>query len=82
LKGNWREEHLFNLTSSLRLYDTIEALTETYQARLLKAMEALHPPDRRDEPVPTHPSPRKEKDFRTTVSSPFGPPSGDLPGST
>lgn len=71
LKGNWREEHLFNLTSSLRLYDTIEALTETYQARLLKAMEALHPPDRRDEPVPTHPSPRKEKDFRTHGEQPI-----------
>jgi transposase len=65
LTGNWRDEHLFNLTSSLRLYDTIEGLTRLYQERLLKAMEALQPPERQNQPVPAHPSPRKERDFRT-----------------
>lgn len=65
LTGTWREEHLFNLVCCLRLYDTIEELTASYQARLLKAIEALQPPDRQNEPVPPHPSPRKEKDFRT-----------------
>ena len=65
LTGNWRDEHLFNLASSLRLYDTIQELTAVYQTRLLKAMEALQPPERQTEPVPTHPSPRKERDFRT-----------------
>lgn len=65
LTGNWREEHLFNLASSLQLLEKIEELLASYQARLLKAMEALQPPDRQDEPVPLHPNPRKEKDFKS-----------------
>jgi transposase len=70
LTGNWRDEHLFNLASSLRLYDTLEDLTATYQARLLDAMQALQPPERQNEPVPPHPSPRKERDFRTHGEQP------------
>jgi transposase len=65
LTGSWREEHVFNLASCLRLYDAIEELIASYEARLLTAMEALQPPDRQNEPVPSHPSPRKERDFQT-----------------
>jgi transposase len=65
LTGNWRDEHLFNLASSLRLYDTIEELIAGHQQRLLKAMEALQPADRQNAPVPAHPNPTKERDFRS-----------------
>jgi hypothetical protein len=65
LTGNWRDEHLFNLASSLRLYDAIEDLTAAHETHLLEAMQALQPPERQDEPVPPHPSPRKERDLRT-----------------
>jgi transposase len=65
LTGTWREEHLFNLASSLKLYDAVEELVAMYEGRLLKAMEALHPPDRQNESVPCHHSPRKENDFKT-----------------
>jgi transposase len=61
LTGNWREEHLFNLASTLQLYDAMDALIASYDARLLKAIEALQPPDRQNEPVPAHPNPTKEK---------------------
>jgi len=64
LTGNWRDEHVFNLTSTLRLYDVIEEVMASYEAHLLQQIEALQPPDRQTEPVPRHPNPTKEKFIR------------------
>ena len=61
LTGNWREEHLFNLASALRLFDALGSEVASYEARLLEEVEALQPPERRKEPVPVHPNPAKEK---------------------
>jgi len=61
LTGNWREEHLFNLASALRLFDALETEITSYDARLLSELEALQPPERREMPVPPHPNPAKEK---------------------
>ena len=61
LTGNWREEHLFNLASVLRLFDTLETEIASYEARLLKELEALQPPEREQEPVPPHPNPAKQR---------------------
>ena len=65
LTGTWREEHLFNLASSLKIYDAIQELLASYEGRFLKAIEALQPPERRDQPVPPHPNPQKEKDIKS-----------------
>ena len=61
LAGNWREEHLFNLASALRLFDTLQIEIACYEARLLEEVQALQPPERQEEPVPAHPNPVKEK---------------------
>jgi transposase len=61
LTGTWREEHLFNLASALRLYDALDLEIASHDTRLLQELEALHPPERQDEPVPPHPSPAKER---------------------
>lgn len=61
LTGNWREEHLFNLASALRLYDATQEMVRSYEARLLAELEALQAPERRAEAIPRHPSPAKEK---------------------
>jgi transposase len=61
LAGNWREEHLYNLASALRLFDALEKEIASYQARLLEEIQALQPPDRSDKPVPAHPNSAKEK---------------------
>ena len=61
LTGNWRDEHLFNLASALRLFDALESEIASYEARLLKEIEILQPPERQAEPVPPHPNPAKEK---------------------
>jgi transposase len=64
LAGNWREEHLFNLASALRLFDTLEKEIACYEARLLAEVEALQPPERCNQPVPPHPNPAKEKNIK------------------
>ncbi len=61
LTGTWRAEHLFNLASALRLFDALGTEIAAYEAQLLTELEALQPPERREEPVPPHPNPVKEK---------------------
>ncbi len=70
LTGNWREEHLFNLASALRLFDGIEEQIRLYEDRLLKQVEALAPPERQNQPVPQHPKPNKEKYIRNHREQP------------
>jgi transposase len=65
LTGTWREEHLFNLASALRLFDALEAEIASYDARLMKELEALQPPERQDQAVPSHPNPSKEKAIKS-----------------
>jgi transposase len=65
LTGNWREEHLFNLASSLRLFDAVEEQISSYQARLIQVFERLQHADRQNVPVPPHHNPAKEKDLRS-----------------
>jgi len=61
LTGSWRDEHLFNLASALRLYDGFEAEIAAYDQRLLAELAALQAEDRRDQPVPCHPNATKER---------------------
>lgn len=60
LTGTWRDEHLFNLASALRLFDVLETEIAAYEAQLLKELAALQPPERQAAPVPPHPNPAKE----------------------
>ena len=61
LTGTWRTEHLFNLEMALRIYDNLQDAIAAYEARLLDETKALQPPERRDQPVPSHPNPAKER---------------------
>ena len=65
LTGTWREEHLLNLASALRLYDALETEIASYDARLLHELELLHPPERQEEPVPPHPNATKERAIKS-----------------
>lgn len=64
LRGNWRDEHLFNLKSALKLYDMTQREIAAYEARILEEIRALQPVERRDESVPKHPNAIKEKAIR------------------
>ena len=61
LTGNWRDEHLFNLGQALELYDTLQQQIAVYEQRLEDEIRALTPEERREMPVPKHPSRAKEK---------------------
>lgn len=56
LSGNWRAEHLFNLESSLRLYDAMSEEIVRYEQRLQAELEAITPIERSESPVPAHPN--------------------------
>lgn len=64
LRGNWREEHLFNLASALRLFDHLQEQITLYESKLQKNLQALQPPERKDLSLPAHPNHRKEKVIR------------------
>jgi len=70
LTGNWREEHLFNLASALKLFDGIEEQIRLYEDRLLKQVELLAPPERQNQPAPQHPKADKERYIRTHREQP------------
>jgi transposase len=70
LTGNWRDEHLFNLASTLRLFDALDTEIASHEARLLKEIESLQPPERQEEPVPPHPNPAKEKAIKARGEQP------------
>ena len=65
LTGTWRDEHLFNLQAALRLYDTVQESIADYERQLLEELVALQPEERRAEPVPAHPNPKKERAMRS-----------------
>lgn len=71
LVGTWREEHLFNLASAVRLFDAFEQELASYAERLAKEIAALQPPERRDAPVPPHPNSAKEKAIRGRGEQPL-----------
>jgi transposase len=64
LTGTWRDEHLFNLASALRLYDTLQAEIERFDQRILEILIELQPPERRHDNVPPHPNPQKRYDMK------------------
>lgn len=64
LTGNWREEHLFNLASTLQLYDALDQMIASYEKRLLQELEGLQPPERRDQNAPRNPNAAKERSIK------------------
>lgn len=70
LTGTWRDEHLFNLASALRLFDALETEIASYEVRLLTEIASLQPPERHEAPVPPHPNAAKEKAIKARGEQP------------
>jgi transposase len=64
LRGTWRHEHLFNLKMSLALYDTLNAMIDTYQQKIAEVMQALQPAERREAKPPDHPCEKKARNLQ------------------
>lgn len=65
LRGHWRDDHLFNLQSALRMYDALQSTIADYDRQLLTQLQALQPPEREGQEVPEHPNPAKERSMRS-----------------
>jgi hypothetical protein len=64
LTGTWRDEHLFNLESALRVYDVLEVEIQRFDQRIFEVLIELQPPHRKHENVPAHPNPQKRYDMK------------------
>lgn len=71
LRGNWRNDHLFNLGAALQMYDTIEKTLALYEKEMLQQLQSLTPPERRDDQIPPHPNPTKENNLRRRDGQPM-----------
>ena len=64
LTGTWREEHLFNLQSSLGLYDAVQQQIADYERKLAEELQQQAAPELQEADCPKHPNPAKEKAIR------------------
>lgn len=64
LRGTWREEHLFNLSMNLELYDKLNEMIEAYQHKIAALMLQAEPEDRSGQQTPEHPNQNKAKEIR------------------
>lgn len=71
LTGTWRREHLFNLKSTLALYDQLSDAIEAYDEELLRLIEALTPQDRRSKPVAPNRNETKAKAIKRRGEEPL-----------
>ncbi len=60
LIGTWRDEHLFNLASALRIYDALQDEIQRFDRRIGEVIVELQPPERKHDSVPAHPNPNKQ----------------------
>ena len=64
LQGTWMGEHLYNLERLVQHYDFLQGHLEHYQQQIIDRLQELSPEERCDQPVPSHPNPKKEKDIK------------------
>lgn len=64
LTGTWRDEHLFNLGSALRIYNELQDEIERYDNHILEVLIELQPPERKHDTVPAHSNLQKRHDMK------------------
>ena len=70
LTGTWRDEHLFNLTSALKLYDAVEERSPRTRRAYSKLSRPWSLQSARRHRVPPHPNRAKEKAIKTRGDQP------------
>lgn len=64
LTGTWRAEHVFNLGSTLSMFDNNEKEISKYDAELARCLDELRLKELETAEMPRHPKPAKEKELR------------------
>ena len=70
LSGHWREDHLFDLKHSLKMYDAIQERITAYDEEILRLMGAMEREDCRDQPAPENKNPQKARKIRQRGEEP------------
>ena len=71
LTGNWREDHLFNLSEALRMYDFIHERITAYEAEIQRILGELAPKDASKQPLPELSNANKRKLLRLRGGEPL-----------
>jgi len=71
LSGHWREDHLFSLEQSLKMYDAIQQRIAAYDGEILRRLAAMQPEEFREQPAPKVNNPEKAKAFQKRGEEPM-----------
>lgn len=71
LTGHWREDHLFSLAQALKMHEAIAARIDEYDREILRYLQQMTPPDRRDTPAPPPTRPSKAKTLKARGEEPL-----------
>jgi transposase len=71
LTGNWRHEHLFNLSQALKVYDQLCAVITDYDTEILNTVQSLQPPEAKDVSAPPPATKTKKRDIAKRGQEPL-----------
>ncbi len=61
LSGHWRQDHLFSLQQSLKMYDALQERITAYEKEILRLMADMEREECREQPAPKNKNPQKAK---------------------
>jgi transposase len=70
LSGHWREDHLFSLGQSLRMYDAIQERITAYEQEILRQLREMTPAERAGQAAPPLNNPHKANSIRKRGEEP------------
>jgi transposase len=71
LSGHWREDHLFSLQQSLKMYDAIQQRIAEYNKEILGKLTAMQRQDCREQAAPEVKNPQKAKAIKKRGEEPM-----------
>jgi transposase len=71
LSGHWRQDHLFSLEQSVKMYDAIAERIQAYEKEILRQLGKLEPSQNQDKQAPALKNPNKAKMIRQRGEEPM-----------
>lgn len=71
LSGHWREDHLFSLEQSLKMYDAIQERIAAYEKEILRRLATMQREELREQPAPKVNNPTKAKAIQKRGEEPM-----------
>lgn len=71
LSGHWREDHLFSLRQSLKMYDAIQQRIADYDQEILRKLSEMEREESQGQPTPPVKNPQKAKAIKKRGEEPM-----------